>query len=214
MPMVEASLTLLFLYQTQHVSCSKFGILSGVSCAIKFLFLDLICFMAETLLQTSMRNFSVTEAYFCWLISGISLQYSPGSPNYSPWACFFFRWDILVICLTVVLKLAVTVFLAWYATFRSGRFGLGRFDLGTFRSGPFRSGDIQSDYEILHVHILMQTYLNQREILLKKLQTWFNIQQLISINIRFSLSSASKLNHNRHFAIKYKFFKVIITIEI
>jgi len=65
MPMVEASLTLLFLYQTQHVSCSKFGILSGVSCAIKFLFLDLICFMAETLLQTSMRNFSVTEAYFC-----------------------------------------------------------------------------------------------------------------------------------------------------
>jgi len=34
----------------------------------------------------------------------------------------------------------------------------------TFRSGPFRSGDIsvrlRNFAEILHVHILMQTYLN------------------------------------------------------
>jgi len=28
------------------------------------------------------------------------------------------------------------------------------------------------------------------------------------------LSSASKLNHYRHFAIKFKYFKVIITIQI
>jgi len=40
-----------------------------------------------------------------------------------------------------------------YATFRSDRFCLG-----TFRS----------DYEILHGHILIQTYLNQREVVLKK----------------------------------------------
>jgi len=41
-----------------------------------------------------------------------------------------------------------------------------------FRSGPFRSGDISVRLwnlaEILHVHILMQTYLNQRELLLKQ----------------------------------------------
>jgi len=59
-----------------------------------------------------------------------------------------------------------------YATFRSGRFGPSRFGLGTFRSGTFRSGDISVRLwnlaEILHVHILMQTYLNQREVLLKK----------------------------------------------
>jgi len=63
MPVVVASLALSFLYQTQYASCSKWGILSGASCAIRFLFLDLICFMAETALKTSMRNFSVREAY-------------------------------------------------------------------------------------------------------------------------------------------------------
>jgi len=46
-------------------------------------------------------------------------------------------------------------------------------DLGyaTFRSGPFRSGDIsvrlRNLAEILHVHILTQTYLNQRDVLFK-----------------------------------------------
>jgi len=30
----------------------------------------------------------------------------------TPWSCFFFRWNISVISLTVVLKLVVTVFLA------------------------------------------------------------------------------------------------------
>jgi len=39
----------------------------------------------------------------------------------------------------------------------------------------------------------MQTYLNQRKILFKKLQTWWKIQQLMIINIWFSLSSGSKL---------------------
>jgi len=53
-----------------------------------------------------------------------------------------------------------------------------------------------------------------RSFIKKKLQTWSKIQQLISIYIWFSLSPASKLNHYRHFAIKYKFLKVIITIQI
>jgi len=87
-----------------------------------------------------------------------------------------------------------------------------------FRSGPLQSGDILfrlwNLVEIFNVHILMQTYLNQRELLFKKLRKWSKIQQLISINIWFTLSSGSKLNHCRHFAIKYKFFKVTITIQI
>ena len=46
------------------------------------------------------------------------------------------------------------------------------FSVWPIRSGPFRSGVISVRLwnlaEILHVHILMQTYLNQRDVLLKK----------------------------------------------
>jgi len=56
-----------------------------------------------------------------------------------------------------------------YATFRFGRFHLSRFGLGTSRSGPFQSGNIlvrlRNLAEILHVYILLQTYLNQGEVL-------------------------------------------------
>jgi len=62
-----------------------------------------------------------------------------------------------------------------------------------------------------------QEFSNQRKVSFQKLcsfsQTWSKIQQLISINIWFSLSSASKLNHYRHFPIKYKHFKLTITIQ-
>jgi len=47
----------------------------------------------------------------------------------------------------------------------------------------------------------MQTYLNQQKVLCKKIQTLSKIQQLISINIWFSLSSASKWNHYPHFQL-------------
>jgi len=83
----------------------------------------------------------------------------------------------------------------------------------TFRSGEILAR-LWNHTEILHVHILIQTYLINEKFYLKKLQTWSKIQQLISINIWFTLSSASKLNHYQHFAIKYKFFKVTITIQI
>jgi len=47
-----------------------------------------------------------------------------------------------------------------------------KFGYATFRFGPFRYGDIsvrQSNLaEIPYVHILMQTYLNQPELLFKK----------------------------------------------
>jgi len=42
----------------------------------------------------------------------------------------------------------------------TGLFGLTRFGHGTW--------SFRSDYEILHVHVLMQTYLNQRKVLFKK----------------------------------------------
>jgi len=58
-----------------------------------------------------------------------------------------------------------------YMTFWSRWFGLSRFGRGPFWSGPIQSGDILVRLwnlaEILHVHILMQTYLNQREVLFK-----------------------------------------------
>jgi len=51
-------------------------------------------------------------------------------------------------------------------------FGLSRFGPGTFQSWPFRSRDIsvrlRNLAEILYVHFLMQTYLNQRKVLFKK----------------------------------------------
>ena len=89
-----------------------------------------------------------------------------------------------------------------YATFRSGRFGLGRFGLGhfrlgTFRSGPFRSGDISVRLwnlaEILHVHILMQTYLNQREVLLKNYKHGLTVNQHYMIFIIISKQNKSLL---------------------
>jgi len=46
-------------------------------------------------------------------------------------------------------------------------FGLSRFGLGTFQSGDILVR-LRNLAEILHVHILMQTYLNQREVLFKK----------------------------------------------
>jgi len=69
--------------------------------------------------------------------------------------------------------------------------------------------------EILHVHILMQTYLNQREVLSKKTT---NMIQGPAVNqqqhmILIIISKQIKWFY-RHFAIEYKFFKVIITIEI
>jgi len=93
-----------------------------------------------------------------------------------------------------------TVVGAGYTAFRSGRFDLSRFGHGTFRSWSFRSRDISvrpwNLAEILYVHFLMQTYLNQRKVLFtKKNQTWSTIQQLINMNVWFSFSSASKLNH-------------------
>ena len=55
---------------------------------------------------------------------------------------------------------------------------------------------------IQYVHFLMQAYLNQRKVLFKKkLQSWFKIQQLISMNVWFSLSSASKSNDYRNFQL-------------
>jgi len=63
-------------------------------------------------------------------------------------------------------------FVVGYATFQSGRFGLSRFGHGTFRSWSFRSRDISVRLwnlgEILYVHFLMQTYLNQRIVVFKK----------------------------------------------
>jgi len=62
----------------------------------------------------------------------------------------------------------------------------------------------------------MQTYPNPREVLFKKTT---NMIQGTTVNqyqhmIDIMISSASKLNHYRHFAIKCKFFKVTITIQI
>jgi len=97
--------------------------------------------------------------------------------------------------------------------FRYGRFGLCHFCLSRFghmtsRSWSLRSRDISVRLwnlaEILYVYFLMQTYLNQRKVLFKKLQTWSKIQYLISMSIWFSLSSASKLDHYRHFQINTK----------
>ena len=53
MTVVEISLTLWFLYQTQCVSCSKSetDVQSSVAYAIQFVFLDSACFMAERMLQ-------------------------------------------------------------------------------------------------------------------------------------------------------------------
>jgi len=84
MPVVETSLTLSFLFQTQCFICSKSGIFSGASCAIRFLFFGFICFMEETAIQISMRNFSVREAYLCRLISRISLKSCPGDSKLRP----------------------------------------------------------------------------------------------------------------------------------
>ena len=87
---------------------------------------------------------------------------------------------------------------------RTRLFDLSRFGHETFQSWSFRSRGISVRLwnlaEILYVHFSMQTYLNQRKILLK-LQTWSKIQQLISMNVWFSLSSASILNHFRHFQL-------------
>jgi len=51
------------------VVVARLKLLYSVSLAIPFLFLDLACFMAESMLQTSsaffMRNLSVWEAYLC-----------------------------------------------------------------------------------------------------------------------------------------------------
>ena len=61
----------------------------------------------------------------------------------------------------------------------------------------------------------MQTYLNQRKVLFK---TTRNMIQDPTVNqhqhMIFIIIIASKLDHYRHFAIKYKFFKVITTIQI
>ena len=101
--------------------------------------------------------------------------------------------------------------------FHSGRFGrslLGRSRFGpwTFRSWPFRSRDtsvrLWNLAEIWCVHFSMRTNLNEIKILLMKLRfylrnrkTWSKIQQLISMHMTFSLSSASNWNHYRHFLL-------------
>jgi len=70
--------------------------------------------------------------------------------------------------------------------------------------------------EILHVHILMQAYLNQREVIFKETTNMIRDptvnqhQHMIFIIINKQIKS----NHYRHFAMKYKFFKVIITVQI
>jgi len=56
-------------------------------------------------------------------------------------------------------------------TFRSGGFGLSCFSHRTYWSWSFRSQDISVRLwnlaEILYVHFLIQTYLNQRKVSLK-----------------------------------------------
>ena len=61
---------------------------------------------------------------------------------------------------------------------------------------------------------LMQTYLNQWEVSFKKRTNMIQDPTVDQHQHWFSLSSATKLSNYRHFAIKYKFFKVIITIQI
>ena len=91
------------------------------------------------------------------------------------------------------------------------------FSVWPFRSGLFRSGDIsirlfKSCRNLICSHFNANILKAKRNLFKKNYKYESKIQQLISINIWFSLSSESKLNHHRHFAIKYKFFEVIITI--
>jgi len=67
----------------------------------------------------------------------------------------------------------------------TGLCSLGRFGLEIFRS----------DYEILHVHFLCKLTLINERFSTKTLQTLSKIQQLISINMWFSFSLASKFKH-------------------
>jgi len=68
-----------------------------------------------------------------------------------------------------------------------GLFSLGSFGIETFRS----------DYEILHVHFLMKTYLNQRKVLFKKITNMIQDpavnqpQQMIFIIISKQIKSLS-----------------------
>jgi len=71
-----------------------------------------------------------------------------------------------------------------------------------FSPWPFRARDIS--VRLWNLALSLCTLFNANVLkstkgLFKKLQTWSKIQQLISINIWFSLSSARKLNHYRHF---------------
>jgi len=90
----------------------------------------------------------------------------------------------------------------------TGLFGLGCSDREMFQSG----------YEILqksYVHFLMQTYLNQRKVLFENTANMFqdpivNQHERITIFVIISKQIKSLLT----FSIIYKYFKLIITIQI
>ena len=103
--------------------------------------------------------------------------------------------------------------------FHSGRLRLSRFGPGIFQSSrSFRSRDISVRLwnlaEILCVHFLMQTYLNQIKVLFKKTTKMIQDPTVnqhvhdIFVVISKQFKSLSK------FSLKYKFFSLLIKIHI
>ena len=182
-------------------------------------------FNAKTLVIDVVENWYLINVSRAWLSTNLTLRdwnccWRLGGFTWTWTAWYFGHWTGFVDTMLLSEK---RVALTWVSVCHSTLSFLNR----TFRSELFGSRDFSILVVMVSKHFsqAMKSCRNLACLLFnanllqsaegfmeKKLQTWSKMQQLISINLWLSLSSASELNHYRHFAIKHKYFKLIITI--
>jgi len=150
---------------------------------------------------------------WCWRLGGFT--WTQTALQFGPWTGFvdtMLLWEKRVILTWVSLCQCTLNFRN--RTFRSELFGSLDFSILIVTVSK-HFGQAMKSCRNLACSLFNANLLQSAEgFIKKKLQTWSKTQQLIYINLWLSLSSASEWNHYRHFAIKYKYFKLIITITI